>query len=70
MLKGHLQIDLHNEITGENKRIEQDNMVTNALGDLLGLAANVGGKGYDHFDDLLPAATYALGGLFLFDGRA
>ena len=68
MLKGHLQIDLHNEITGENKRIEQDNMVTNALGDLLGLAANVGGKGYDHFDDLLPAATYALGGLFLFDG--
>ena len=24
MLKGHLQIDLHNEITGENKRIEQD----------------------------------------------
>ena len=32
MLKGHLQIDLHNEITGENKRIEQDNMVTHALG--------------------------------------
>ncbi len=68
MLKGHLQIDLHNEITGENQRIEQDNMVTNALGYLLGLAANVGAKGVNHFDDLLPAATRALGGLFLFDG--
>ena len=68
MLKGHLQIDLHNEITGENQRIEQDNMVTNALGYMLGLAANVGGKGVNHFDDLLPAATRALGGLFLFDG--
>lgn len=68
MLKGHLQIDLHNEITGEDKRIEQDNMVTNALGYLLGLAANAGGKGTNMFDDLLPAATKALGGLFLFDG--
>lgn len=29
MLKGHLQIDLHNEITGENERVEQDNLVTN-----------------------------------------
>lgn len=68
MLKGHLQIDLHNEITGENQQIKQDNMVTNALGDLLGLAANVGAKGINHFDDLLPASTKALGGLFMFDG--
>ena len=68
MLKGHLQIDLHNEITGEDKRIEQDNMVTNTLGYLLGLAANAGGKGANQFDDLLPVATKALGGLFLFDG--
>jgi hypothetical protein len=68
MLKGHLQIDLHNEITGETRRFEQDNMVTNALGDMLGLAANVGAKGVNAFDDLLPAATKALGGLFLFDG--
>lgn len=63
MLKGHLQIDLHNEITGEIKRVEQDNMVTNALGYVLGLAANVGAKGNNHFSDLLPAATKALGGL-------
>ena len=42
MLKGHLQIDLHNEITGA--------------------------KGVNEFDDLLPVATKALGGLFLFDG--
>ena len=42
MLKGHLQIDLHNEITGEIKRVEQDNLVTNALGYVLGLAANAG----------------------------
>ncbi|MGO4997869.1 hypothetical protein, partial [Oribacterium sp. Sow4_G1_1] len=68
MLKGHLQIDLHNEITGENERVEQDNMVTNALGYVLGLAANVGAKGNNHFSDLLPAATKALGGLLLFDG--
>lgn len=68
MLKGHLQIDLHNEITGETRRFEQDNMVTNALGDILGLAANVGAKGVNAFDDLLPAATKTLGGLFLFDG--
>ena len=31
MLKGHLQIDLHNEITGEDKRIEQDKGMYSAL---------------------------------------
>lgn len=41
MLKGHLQIELKDEKTKEVQVYEQDNMVTNAVADLLGIAGNV-----------------------------
>ena len=69
MLKGHLQIELKNEETGEVETHEETNMVTNAISNVLGIAANVGYSSSYHLTDvLLPVATKGLGGLFLFDG--
>ena len=45
MLKGHLQIELKNEETGEVETHEQTNMVTNALSNVLGISANAAYSG-------------------------
>lgn len=67
MLKGHLQIELKDEKTKEVQVYEQDNMVTNAVADLLGIAGNV--SPYSNMmQNQIPIAKRALGGLFLFDG--
>lgn len=67
MLKGHVQIDIHNHNSGFTERYEQDNLITDALkyiipnyigGNLTPNAAN----------GIMPLATRALGGLMLFDG--
>ena len=69
MLKGHLQIELKNEDTGEVETYEETNMVTNAISNVLGIAANVGyNASYELMEYTLPIATKGLGGLFLFDG--
>lgn len=69
-MKGHIKIELHDENTGEDKSYEQDNLITNALADILGLAAQADGVSADHHHmaSALPAAVEGLGGLFLFDG--
>lgn len=68
MLKGHLSIELKNEKTGEIKKVEQDNMVTNAIASVLGLAANCSAYNSNEMNHILPLATRGLGGLFMFDG--
>ena len=68
MLKGHLQIELKDEKTKKVQVYEQDNMVTNAVASLLGIASNV--SPYNNMmQSLIPIAKRALGGLFLFDGN-
>ena len=68
MLKGHLQIELKDEKTKKVQVYEQDNMVTNAVASLLGIASNV--SPYNNMmQNLIPIAKRALGGLFLFDGN-
>lgn len=71
MLKGHLQIELKNEKTGQVEVHEQDNMVTNAVAKVLGLCANAGAVSSSsaRFYHLLPVAQKALGGIYLFDGK-
>ena len=65
MIKGHLQIDLHNTRSGSNERYEQDNMVTNALHYLIPPSMH----GSTYIDErFAPIATVGLGGLLLFDG--
>ena len=66
MIKGHVQIDLHNHNSGFKERIEQDNMVTNALNYVI--PACVSGDLYAH-DMIMPLANNALGGILLFDGK-
>ena len=65
-MKGHISIELHNHNSGFTERIEQDNMVTNALTYAMGHAVSCGAN----LSDLMfPAAKRGLGGLFLFDGK-
>lgn len=63
MIKGHVKIDLHNHNSGFTERIEQDNLVTDAVGILASVYAGAGMT-----DKIMPLATKALGGLMLFDG--
>lgn len=64
MLKGHVQIELHNHKTGLRDRIEQDNLVTDALDMVANICgtANVAPNSF-----ITPIATNGLGGVFLFD---
>lgn len=66
MIKGHVQIDLHNHRTGLKDRIEQDNMVTNAIPKIVEAYAKNGRMVFEN-TNLTPLATVGLGGLFLFD---
>ncbi len=63
MIKGHVTIDLHNHNSGFKERIEQDNLVTDAVGILASVYA-----GASMTEQIMPLATKALGGLMLFDG--
>lgn len=63
MLKGHVQIELHNHKTGLRDRIEQDNLVTNAVS----LITNaLMGRG-SNMTNMMPLATKAYGGLMIFE---
>ena len=66
MLKGHVQIDIHNHNSGFTERYEQDNMVTKALDYII---PNWQGANRVANDGIMPLATGALGGLMLFDGE-
>lgn len=67
MLKGHVQIDIHNHNSGFTERFEQDNMVTNALNYVI--PNYIGGNVRPNDDNgIMPLAKRALGGLMLFDG--
>lgn len=64
MLKGHVQIELHNHKTGLRDRIEQDNLVTDAIN----MIANIAGVDNQAPNvNVTPIATKGLGGIFLFD---
>ena len=63
MLKGHVQIDLHNHKTGLTERIEQDNLITNAVEKLVN--ASVGRN--KTASTFLPLSTKTLGGVMLFE---
>lgn len=62
MIKGHVTIELHNHRSGFTERIEQDNLVTDAVGILASAYA-----GANMTDKFMPIAKNALGGLMLFD---
>ena len=72
-MKGHLKIELKDVNTGEVEEHEQDNMVTDAMANLLGLSAissgisNSGNTKLLYY--LIPIAQKGLGGIFLFDGN-
>ena len=63
MIKGHVQIELHNHKTGLRDRIEKDNLVTNAVS----LVTNtLMGRG-SNMSNMMPLATKAYGGLMIFE---
>lgn len=67
MLKGHLQIELKNEETGEVETHEQTNMVTNAIANVLGIGANAEySSSTSLITYMLPVSKRGLGGVFLF----
>ena len=73
MLKGRVQIQLKNVNTGEIQFVEQDNMITDAIAKMLGIATQelVSEGSYSYltlFRSIVPIATKGLGGIMLFDG--
>ena len=65
MIKGHVQVDLHNHKTGLRDRIEGDNMITNAMNYVI---PNVIGSGMGA-NYVMPLCERVLGGIMLFDGK-
>lgn len=65
MMKGHVQIELHNHRTGFKDRIEGDNLITDAMNYLI---PNYIGGGYSA-DYVMPLCKRIFGGVMLFDGR-
>ena len=63
MIKGHIQIDLHNHKTGLTERIEKDNLVTNAAQTYINTMIGRG-KAATNF---MPLATTMYGGVMLFE---
>ena len=63
MLKGHVEIDLHNHNSGFTERIEQDNLVTDAIAQLTDFVI---GRGLD-ISNVMPINSVALGGLMIFE---
>ncbi len=72
-MKGHLEIELKDINTGKVEKHEDDNMVTDAIANILGLSF-FGGISYSSSSSyrlpyyVLPIAQKALGGLMMFDG--
>lgn len=67
-MKGHVKIELLDHMTGKLKKLEQENMLTNAIAYRVGLDSNDTFQLYNNENSLLPLATKGLGGLLLFDG--
>lgn len=65
MIKGHVQVDLHNHKTGLRDRIEGDNMITNAMNYVI---PNLIGAGISA-SEIMPLCQRVLGGIMLFDGK-
>lgn len=73
-LKGNMVIELTDENTGAVETIEESNMATNVVNNLLGLNPmgifyNVGGKYDDHVDwdgNMFPICPNMIGGIMLF----
>ncbi len=65
MIKGHVQVDLHNHKTGLRDRIEGDNMITNAMNYVI---PNLIGAGISA-SEIMPLCERVLGGIMLFDGK-
>lgn len=63
MVKGHVQIELHNHRTGLRDRIEQDNLVTNAVDKAI---STMIGRG-QAASTFMPLCTNLLGGVMLFE---
>ena len=68
-LKGHVEIELKDVNTGEVERIEGDNMVTNAIRDMIRCLTGADSNGSTPITNqyVLPIANHALGGLFIFE---
>lgn len=62
MLKGHVQIDLHNHRSGSNERIEQDNIITNAAQ----IMANAMVGRNKNMLNCMPLVKTLLGGILIF----
>lgn len=62
MLKGHIEIELHNHKTGSREKIEQDNLITNAV---TKISNNLIGRN-QAATTFMPLTTNALGGVMLF----
>lgn len=56
-MKGHIKLTLHNPITGKNEIHEKDNLITNAVADLL--ASNLNAQG--NFSKCLPLKQFFSG---------
>lgn len=64
MIKGRVEIDLHNHRTGLRDKVVQENMVTNALQHIIDGTVRESRSLPDY---ITPLTTAGLGGLFLFD---
>ncbi len=67
-MKGHVKIELLDHSSGRIKRIERDNMLTNAIMYRTGIDVNDSITLSSHSMSILPLATKGLGGLLMFDG--
>ena len=61
-MKGFVEIETVNEITGERKRIAKQNLVTDALGIVTDALIGSG----ENAQNLMPIAQKVLGGIMLF----
>lgn len=68
MMKGHVKIELFDHKTGKLKKIERENMLTNALAYRAGIDSNDNLGLYSSEYSIMPLGTKGLGGLYLFDG--
>ena len=68
MMKGHVKIELFDHKTGKLKKIERENMLTNALAYRAGIDSNDTLGLYSSEYSIMPLGTKGLGGLLLFDG--
>jgi hypothetical protein len=66
MIKGHTKIELFNSVTGKKEQeYEKDNLVTNAVQDVIAFHAMTG----QTMSSVFPIAEKALGGIMLFDSK-